>query len=198
MTLSLATGNKRHAIADRGHDLYQTPREAVLALLGVERIAHRVWEPACGPGAIASVLREKGHDVLATDLVDYESPHQNAGGVDFLTPGTAEAFNDGGRVIVTNPPFKDAHTFVGRALYFAPYVAMLLRLAFLESERRRDILDQSCLARVHVFRKRLPMMHREGWDGPKSSSATAFAWFIWERTYKGPPQLHRVSWEDFT
>lgn len=197
MTLSLATGNKRHALAERGHDLYQTPREAVLALLGVERIAHRVWEPACGPGAIASVLREKGHDVLATDLVDYDSPHQNAGGVDFLTPGTAEDFNDGGRVIVTNPPFKDAHTFVGRALYFAPYVAMLLRLAFLESERRRDILDHSCLARVHVFRKRLPMMHREGWEGPKSSSATAFAWFIWERTYKGPPQLHRVSWEDF-
>ena len=195
MSVSTAAGSKRHALADRGHDLYQTPREAVLALLGVECILRRVWEPACGPGAIASVLREKGHDVLATDLVDYDTLHQDAV-ADFLR-SDFHGLDTEGRVIVTNPPFKDAHLFVARALQHAPYVAMLLRLAFLESERRRDILDQSCLARVHVFRKRLPMMHREGWEGPKASSATAFAWFIWERTYKGPPQLHRVSWEDF-
>lgn len=198
MSVGLVTGSKRHALADRGHDLYQTPREAVLALLGVETIDTRVWEPACGPGAIASVLRDEGHDVLATDLVDYNSPHQDHAGIDFLMPGAAESVWDHQhRAIVTNPPFKDAQAFVTRALQLSPYVAMLLRLAFLESERRRDILDQSCLARVHVFRKRLPMMHREGWDGPRSSSATAFAWFVWERTYKGPPQLHRVSWEEW-
>lgn len=197
MSLSLATGSKRHALSERGHDLYQTPREAVLALLGVERVPCNVWEPACGPGAIASVLRERGHSVMATDLVDYASPHQDKAGIDFLKPCTAVQFPRHDRAIVTNPPFKDAHLFVTRALELAPYVAMLLRLAFLESEKRRDILDQSCLARVHVFRKRLPMMHREGWEGPKASSATAFAWFIWERTYKGPPQLHRVSWEEF-
>jgi hypothetical protein len=28
------------------------------------------------------------------------------------------------------------------------------------------------LARVYVFRKRLPMMHRDGWEGRKSNSWT--------------------------
>jgi hypothetical protein len=74
---------------------------------------------------------------------------------------------------------------------------MLLRLAFLESEKRRDIIDKSCLARVHVFRKRLPMMHREGWEGRVANSGMAFAWFIWERGHTGPIELRRVSWEDF-
>ena len=52
-----------------------------------------------------------------------------------------------------------------------PRVVMLLRLAFLESKRRSGILDGGQLARVHVFRNRLPMMHRAGWAGPKASSA---------------------------
>jgi hypothetical protein len=58
---------------------------------------------------------------------------------------------------------------------------MLLRLAFLESERRSAILESGWLTRVHVFRKRLPMMHRVGWNGPRASSALAFAWFCWDR-----------------
>lgn len=51
------------------------------------------------------------------------------------------------------------------------------------------------LARVHVFRKRLPMMYRHGWDGPtNSNSGMAFAWFVWDRNHSGPTELHRLSW----
>ena len=42
------------------------------------------WEPACGLGAIARVLRRHGHVVYATDLVDYDSPDQDESGWDFL------------------------------------------------------------------------------------------------------------------
>ena len=199
MTAGLDIGNKRDLLANRGNDLYQSPPEAVKALLAVEKIPHRVWEPACGPGAIVKVLRSRGHDVLATDLVDYLSPDQDYSGVDFLIPGIAESYHGAGcdaRAIVTNPPFKNAHEFVSRSLQLAPYVAMLLRLAFLESEKRRDIIDNSCLARVHVFRKRLPMMHRDGWEGRTANSGMAFAWFVWERGHCGPTQLRRVSWEE--
>lgn len=192
---NLATGNAKHALALRGNDLYQTPPEAVRALLKVESIPHLVWEPACGPGSIVRVLREAGHDVLATDLVDYMTPEQDASGVDFLIPGIAEYFSGDPRAIVTNPPFKNAEAFIARALKLSPYVAMLLRLGFLESEKRKGILEQSNLARVYVFRNRLPMMHREGWTGPRASSATSFAWFIWDRTHLGPTELHRISWE---
>jgi hypothetical protein len=64
---------------------------------------------------------------------------------------------------------------------------MLLRLAFLESERRSPILDAGTLARVHIFRS------RDGWEGPKASSAIAFAWFVWDHTHNGPPTVHRVD-----
>ncbi len=192
---NLAAGNLMHAISERGNDLYQSPPEAVRALLKAENVPLRVWEPACGPGSIVRVLRESGRNVLATDLVDYASPDQDASGVDFLIPGIAESYITEYRSIVTNPPFKNAHEFVERALHFSPYVAMLLRLGFLESEKRRSILEGGKLSRVLVFRNRLPMMHREGWTGPKASSATPFAWFIWDRSHKGPTELHRISWE---
>lgn len=192
--LSSGTGNKCAPLSERKDDLYETPPEAVHALLGVERLPQILWEPACGPGAIVRVLRASGRQVYATDLVDYASPDQDMAGWDFLMERQAPI---GVQAIVTNPPFKNCTEFVAHALTLAPKVVMLMRLAFLESEKRRDVIDQSPLARVHIFRKRLPMMHRAGWEGRKSNSGMAFAWFVWEQGYVGAPTLHRVSWEEF-
>ena len=72
-----------HPHADRGADLYETSDPAVRALLGVESIQGPVWECAAGRGASVRVLREAGHEVIGTDLVDYGSP-DSRGGVDFL------------------------------------------------------------------------------------------------------------------
>jgi hypothetical protein len=183
----------RHALSERRDDLYETPAVAVEALLRVESLPHRIWEPACGRGAIVNVLRAHGHEVVATDLVDYGIPITAPGyyRVDFLlehkTPNGCEA-------IVTNPPFKLANEFVEHALELCPRVVMLLRLAFLESERRSPILDSGTLARVHIFRKRLPTMHRDGWSGRKANSGMAFAWFCWDRGHHGPATINRISW----
>jgi hypothetical protein len=195
MGSQLITGSARAPIVERKNDLYQSPPEAVRALLGVERnLPLHIWEPACGPGAIVNVLRAAGHRVYASDLVDYGCPNSHARR-DFLME---RALPENVGAIVTNPPFKNAGEFVAHALDLCPFVIMLLRLAFLESEKRRSILDGGMLARVHVFRKRLPMMHREGFDGPKgNNSGMAFAWFIWERGHRGPATLHRLSWEEF-
>jgi hypothetical protein len=128
--------------------------------------------------------------VIASDLVDYGFPtHFN--GRDFLLERKAPA---GCEAIVTNPPFKLAEQFVSHALELCPRVIMLLRLAFLESERRRSILEGRGLARVHIFRNRLPMMHRDSWTGPKASSAVAYGWFVWSRAHTGPTELRRISW----
>ena len=97
--------------------------------------------------------------------------------------------------IITNPPYKLADQFVRHALLICPHVYMLLRLAFLEFERRSAILEFGFLRRVHVFRKRLPMMHRAGWAGPRASSAMAFAWFCFDRSAPGPTELDRISWQ---
>jgi len=186
-----ASCQEHSTLAERKDDLYETPAVATLALLRVERLPHRLWEPAAGRGAIVKVLRSAGHEVLASDLVDYGEP-SHFSRRDFLF----EKLPDGCEAIVTNPPFKLAQQFVAHALDLCPFVVMLLRLAFLESERRTDILEHRGLARVHIFRRRLPMMHRDGWTGKRvEAGGIAFAWFVWDRAHTGPATIHRLSWE---
>jgi hypothetical protein len=184
------TGVGMHSYADRKDDLYETSDEAVHAFLGVESIQGPVWECAAGRGAIVRVLREAGHEVIGTDLIDYGSP-DSRGGVDFLKQQSAP---DGVRTIVTNPPYQRAGEFVRHALGLVPHVAMLVRLAFLESQRRSDILDDGRLARVYPFANRLPMMHRDGWEGPKASNSMAFAWMVWDANHRGPWTGKRIAW----
>ena len=170
----------------------RTPPVAVRALLEVEPLSGTIWEPACGSGSIVTTLRAAGHRVVATDIESYGCPN-SLGGVDFLKQTTAP---EGAQTILTNPPFKDASKFIHSALFLVPRVIMLLRLVFLEGERRSEILEGGQLARVYVFRNRLPMMHRANWDGPKiDSGAVAFAWFIWEWHHRGPTELRRISWK---
>ena len=181
---------QRHPIAERGVDLYETPAVATEALLRVEQIPQRIWEPAAGRGAIVRVLRDAGHTVIASDLIDYDFPLHTVG--DFLKTTAMPA---GCEAILTNPPFRWAEEFVAHALKLSPLVIMLLRLAFLESERRCGILEGRGLARIHVFRKRLPMMHRDQWAGKKANSGMAFAWYVFDRNHHEPPTIHRISWE---
>jgi len=92
---------QRHPLAERGDDLYETPSVAIDALLRVERIPHCVWEPACGPGAIVRPLRTAGHDVLASDLIDYGDPSAFYRR-DFLI----ERMPPGYECILTTPPLQ--------------------------------------------------------------------------------------------
>jgi hypothetical protein len=179
----------RHPLSERGLDVYETPPDAVDALLRIERLPHRIWEPACGPGAIVLALRAAGFSVRATDIADYGCPNSTAR-IDFLLERTAADCE----AILTNPPYRLAAEFVTHALTMCPLVIMLLRLAFLESERRSPILDCGRLARVHVFRRRLPMMHRHGWNGPRASSAIPFAWFVWDAAHRGKTEIDRIGW----
>jgi hypothetical protein len=191
MALNLSCQNRQHPHADRGLDLYETPPVATEALLRVESLPQRIWEPAAGRGAIVRALRAAGHEVVASDIrtydfdLDFES--------DFLAATKAPA---GIELLLTNPPYRLAAEFVAQALRLCPRVIMLCMLAFLESARRAPILDAGQLARIHVFKRRLPMMHRHGWTGPRASSAMAFGWFIWNRDHVGPTTVGRVSWGD--
>jgi hypothetical protein len=188
----LTTGVAMCPYAERGHDLYETPPGAVHALLAEEALQGSIWEPASGRGAIARVLRAQGHRVVATDLIDYGCPDAT-GGVDFLQQCSAP---DGVTTILTNPPFSHAPEFVRRALTLAPRVIMLLRLLFLETQNRRDILEGGRLARVYVFRNRI-QIHRDGWpEEERDSNPMALAWYVWERQHCGSPELRWLSCDE--
>ena len=179
-------------LSERGNDLYETPPVAVHALLRVEPLPKVVWEPACGPGSIVNELRNVGHTVFASDLVDYGCP-ESSSRIDFLLE---RSLPNGVEAVVTNPPFKLAGEFVSHALALGiRKVVMLLRIQFIESERRSSILDDGGFARFYPFANRLPMMHRAGWEGPKNASAMSFAWFVWESGHHGPAIVRRISWE---
>ena len=185
--LSHSAQSGRHPLVERGHDCYQTPPVAVEALLKVEPLPYQIWEPAAGRGAIVKVLREAGHKVIASDILHYDFELDFE--ADFLDQVRSPI---GTELILSNPPFKLATEFVDHALELCPRVVMLCRLAFLESGRRYRILDTGTLAAVHVFKRRLPMMHREGWTGPR---AMPFAWFVWDRNHVGPATVDRICWE---
>lgn len=192
--LSAGCGTTRAPLCERKDDLYESPPCAVHTLMGIAALPKIVWEPACGPGAIVNTLRAAGHTVVATDLVDYGCPDSTSRR-DFLLEREAP---DGVEAIVTNPPYKLAIEFVEHALHLVPRVYMLLRLAFLEAERRREFFNRGDLSRVVVFSRRLPMMHRAGWEGRKANSGMAMAWFCWDRSHRGPAALSHVDWKEFT
>ena len=127
--------------------------------------------------------------VVASDLLDY-------GGLDFVQDFFKTVLPPSGcRTITTNPRHTGTPP-TSRAMRstWCQTSNLLLRLAFLESVGRTDILEQRGLRVVHVFRNRLPMMHRDGWSGPRASSSVAFAWFCWRRDHCGPAIINRISW----
>jgi hypothetical protein len=188
--LDMSSQSRRAPLHEHRGDCYDTPPVAVEALLRHQILPHRIWEPAAGKGNIVTVLRAHGHEVIASDLNGRGCPDCTTG-IDFLFPG----FDPKADCICTNPPYVLVQRFVELALERAPMVVMLMRLAFLESERRSHILEGCGLARVLVFRKRLPLMHRADWQGKKANSGMAFCWLIWRREYIGLATLERISWD---
>lgn len=149
------------------------------------------WEPACGAGHMVHGLADYFDAVLGSDIAD-----RGAGPVvDFLRPeaeglGTADW-------IVTNPPFSDGEAFARTAWRRARRgVALLLRLQFLEGGQRHRMFTQYCpLTLVAPFAERVPMV-KGRWD-PEASTATAYAWFIWDKaapTFPAGPMAPRVHW----
>jgi len=185
----------RAPLAEHLGDRYDTPEVAVRALLAVECLPARIWEPACGRGNIVRVLRAAGHEVVATDIADRGCPDSESG-VDFLLLGGPRVECD---AIVTNPPYSLVDEFAAAALERAALVIMLLRFAWFEGVGRTDIVEGGKLARVRCLTPRIPMMHREGWAGRKSAnSGMAMAWYVWDRAHHGPTTLDRIHWREHT
>jgi len=166
-----------------GKDFYPTPPNAVHDLLSVELFNNWIWECACGSGAISRILWKKGYNTIDTDLYDYGCGES---GIDFLTAKEVEYPFD--YDIITNPPYNLAEKFLEKALLLrAEKVAFLLKLAFLEGQKRSKLLKSSPLKKVWVFSKRLTMT-RNG-EPQRSTGMIAFAWFIWEKNYIGSPTI---------
>lgn len=156
------------------YDFYPTPTAATEALIkaeGSHLLTRRVWEPACGDGAMAEVLKARGVKVLATDLIDRG---YGVGDIDFLAAEPPERARL--NAVVTNPPYKIGTGFVQRALSFpsVEYVAMLLRVNFWNAASRINLFDSWPPALVYMLTWRLDFT---GKGAPTGDSM----WVVWDR-----------------
>lgn len=183
-------GATSHAVGEREqNDFYATEPKAVECLLEKVQFAENIWECACGKGHISKVLEQNGHKVKSTDLIDRGFGED---GVDFLL-GTFDRF-DGD--IITNPPYKFATEFVYRALDLVGdgnKVAMFLRVQFLEGKQRRKLFDKFPPKTILVPSSRLNCAKSADFDTHKTNGAVCYAWFVWEKGFKGKPQLEWIN-----
>jgi hypothetical protein len=131
---------------------------------------------------MAKVLREYFGEVICADAF----PYGYAPVADFLT-SSHEA--DAVDWVITNPPFRLAEEFVGRALRIARSgVAILARTVFLESVGRYEVIYAATPpAKFAQFVERVPMVR--GRLDAKATTATGYAWFVWERNASREPRL---------
>jgi hypothetical protein len=139
-------------------------------------------EPACGAGHMAKPLKEYFGKVRAADVHAY-----GYGAVaDFLTVATEAGSVDW---VITNPPFRLAEDFIKRAMIVARHgVAILARTVFIESVGRyREIFEHTPPTRFAQFTERVPMV--KGRLDAKASTATGYAWIVWDKGVKVAPRL---------
>ena len=174
------------------HDYYATEPKAVEILLENETFNHSIWECACGEGHISKVLQAAGYDVYSSDLIyrGFGDPEP----FDFLKDSLDDFDGD----IITNPPYKFAKEFVETALETVKdgrKVAMFLKLTFLESKARKKMFEKYPPKTVYVSSSRLQCAKNGDFEkyGKGVGTAVAYAWFVWEKGFKGDPIIKWVN-----
>jgi len=164
-------------------DFYPTPAYAVEELLKREHFDGNIWECACGEGDISEVFKQKGYDVISTDLINRGYGEQ----LDFLE---SNLIVDN---IVTNPPYKLSLDFVLKAKQSTKNkIAMFLKTVWLESESRYEMFQDTefPLKTVYQFSKRVTLY--KGGVKMKNSGMIAYAWYVWDKNYEGKPNIEWI------
>lgn len=190
-------GASNHSEGERQqHDYYATEPKAVEILLEQERFNPYVWECACGEGHISEVLKKHHYRVRSSDL--YDRGYEGTEIIDFLTVSKEDVKHDFSRDIITNPPYKYAKEFVEHALEISmdgTKVAMFLKLTFLESKARKKLFEKYPPKVVYVSSSRLQCAKNGDFEkyGKGVGTAVAYAWYVWEKGYKGDPIIKWIN-----
>ena len=188
-SIFVCNGASNHSEEDRQQeDYYATDPKALELLLELESFSPYVWECACGEGHLSEVLKSHGYKVRSSDIVNRGYPDTEK--LDFLRVGKEDIKCDAARDIITNPPYKYAKEFVKHALDISAdstKVAMFLKLTFLESKARKKLFEKYPPRTIYVSSSRLQCAKNGDFEkyGKGVGTAVAYAWFIWEKGFKG-------------
>jgi len=176
------------------NDFYTTdPRALKLFIKKLEedgiKLHDYIWEPACGMGHLSEVLKEKGHRVLSTDIVDsgYNYKNKDIGmtrpSMDFLEYDKDDEFRGD---ILTNPPFKLAEKFVEQGIELLEEgnrLYLFLKIQFLEGQKRKELFKKYPPKYVYVYSAR-QLCCKNGEFEKYTSTTQCYAWYVWEKGYK--------------
>ena len=163
-------------------DYYATDPKAAELLLELERF-NNIWECSCGEGHLSRVFENAGYNVRSSDLVDRGYGET---GIDFLLE-TEKWSGD----IITNPPYKYAKEFIEKAIDLIEdgnKVAMFLKIQFLEGKERKKLFTKNPPKIIYVSSSRILCAKNGNFEGA-DSSAVSYAWFIWEKNYRGDTKI---------
>lgn len=176
-----------------GIDYYATPEWATEELIKRESFDGLILEPCSGAGAISNVLEREGYEVISSDIREDDHIYGDKG-VDLLQIESTPAKN-----IITNPPFFMAMESVEKSLELVPdggKVAMILKIQFLEGQKRYKFFQDTPLRRVYVFSKRVvfwnELIQTDESNRSKHGGTICFAWYVWEKGYTGKPEIEWI------
>jgi len=206
----VCNGATGHAKEEREeNDFYATDSIAAEWLLKLEPQLDNIWECAVGEGDLAKVFNEAGKLGAVSDLIDrgyHPDGIPQSFGKDFLQMNKVWKGD-----IVTNPPFATGYSWAKHQLDVIKegrYSVLFMKLTFLEGKERRKFFKEYPPLRVWVSSSRIPCAKNGKFYKPKKdkagnivynndgspimikeSSAVCYAWFVWQKGYKGHTEL---------
>ena len=187
MGILAQNGISRTAVREQ-HDYYATDPRAMEDLLKYETFCKHIWEPACGEGNLSEVLKQHGHEVYSTDLIDRGYADEI---MDFLQ-SDIKWHGD----IVTNPPFKYTTEFVLKgleSLEMGRKLALFLKVNYLSGKARyKEIYSKFPPYRVYVFTGQRACSKNNTPEGFKNRGMD-YCWMIWEKGMIGPTELKWIQ-----
>lgn len=181
----------------RQNDHYVTPDWAIRRFLEFYTPSSpppgRILDPCAAQGELLATTKEFFPDAL------YAVCEINPAFADALNEATAGAVVTGDFLqsldvlkrcqfdfVITNPPYNLAEEFIKAALDVAPVVAMLLRINFVASQKRRNFFAEQKPG-IYVLPNR-PSFTGDGGD------MTEYAWFV----FGDSAVAGRIDWLDLT
>lgn len=179
----ITLGASNHTDKERQHeDYYATDPIAAELLLQVENFDKNIWECACGEKHLSKVFETHGYNVRSSDIIDRCGNEV----FDFMSIENQEWKGD----IITNPPYKYAVDFIYKALQVindGHKIAMFLKVQFLEGKERKKLFTKFPPKVIYVSSSRILCAKNAEFERMKQGggSAVAYAWYVWEKGYKG-------------
>lgn len=183
-------GASNHTDKERQkEDFYATDPIASKLLMEMEQFEDTIIDNSYGKGHLMLPFIEKSYNVIGYDIenriedilpINLTFHHK-----DFLTE-TEKLKGD----VVFNPPFKYAVQFIEHSLNLVEEgrkVCAFLKVQFLEGKQRKELFAKHPPKRIWVSSSRILCAKNADFEGMKAGggSAVAYAWFVWEKGYKG-------------